>query len=60
MARDINLHQRRKKKIVDYFQRLDRSFEFGVKKHTTIWCLHATAEFHDLKAKTVEGYIYGN
>jgi hypothetical protein len=59
MARDTQLHQRRKQKIVAYFQKLDKMLEFGVKKHTTVWCLNQTADHFDLKPKTVEGYVYG-
>lgn len=58
MARDNNLHSRRKTKIVQYYARLDATTEHGVKKHTTAWCIRQTAEFFDLKPKTVEAYIY--
>ncbi|WP_240714450.1 hypothetical protein [Christiangramia lutea] len=59
MARDPNLHARRKNMVLSFYKKLDSVYEHGVKKHTTIWCIHETAEKFFLAPKTVEGYVYG-
>ena len=58
MARDKELHKKYVQKVVDYYNNLDKSIEFGVKKHTSAWCIAKTAHFFDKRPKTIEHYIY--
>jgi hypothetical protein len=58
MARNQELQERRAEKIRDYYTKLDSILEFGVKKHTGAWCVAKTADFFDLRPKTIERYIY--
>lgn len=58
MSRDLDLQNRKKKEIVDYFNKLSSNMEFGVKKYTIAYCTAATAERFYLKPKTVESYLY--
>jgi hypothetical protein len=58
MARDKELHQQFKERVRKYYFSLDELFEFGVKKHTSVWCTHKAAHKYLIKPKTVESYIY--
>ena len=58
MARDQEQKQRLITEIKAYYNKLDQVREFGVKKHTSVWCMAATAHKFFLKARTVERYIY--
>jgi len=59
MPMEIDNKHRKRKDIVDYFRKYDDLYEFGVKKHTTLWCLAKTAHKFYLKPRSVEPYIYG-
>lgn len=58
MSRDIVLQSRKKKEIVEHFNRLSAEQAFGVKKYTIAYCVAATAEKFFLRPKTVESYLY--
>lgn len=58
MARDKELQERRREKILSYYAKISEIKEFGVKKHTAIWCISKTADFFDIRPKTVENYLY--
>lgn len=58
MARDKELQDRRCEKIINYYAKLSDLREFGVKKHTSTWCIAKTADFFDIRPKTVENYLY--
>ncbi|MEH6406657.1 MAG: hypothetical protein V7767_05190 [Leeuwenhoekiella sp.] len=59
MPRDIDLQQRKRQTILQYFQELDTAKEYGVKKHTTVWCIAKTADRFFLAPRSIERYIYG-
>lgn len=59
MPMDEHNKYRKRKAIVDYFQDLDEEQEFGVKKHTSLWCLAKTAHRFYLTPRSVERYVYG-
>jgi hypothetical protein len=58
MPRNPELQERRKQKIIDYYNRLDSVKELGYKKYTAAYCIAKTAEFFDLRPKTIENYLY--
>lgn len=58
MARDTELHENKKKEIVEYFKKLESVIECGVKKYTQAYCIAKTAEKFFLRPKTIENYIY--
>lgn len=58
MARDQVQQEKKKAAIVEFYNKLDAIKEFGVKKHTTAWCLAKTAEAFFLQPRTIEYYIY--
>lgn len=59
MARDPELHERFVNKVKAHFEKLDGMRKYGVKVHTTAYCIADTAHHFDRKPKTVENYIYG-
>lgn len=58
MARDTELHQRFLTKVKAYYAKLDGMREYGVKVHTTAYCIAKTADNFDRKYSTIENYIY--
>jgi len=58
MARDPKQKERLKNEILKHFNSLQEITEFGVKKHTTMWCIAATAHKFFLTPNTVQNYIY--
>jgi hypothetical protein len=58
MSRDKQLQDKKKSEVRQYFSKLDTIQEYGVKKHTTAWCIAKTAEAFFLRPKTIETYIY--
>ena len=60
MPRDKDLQKSKTQTILQYFRDLDSMQEYGVKKHTTVWCIAKTADRFFLKPRSVERYIYGN
>lgn len=58
MARNANLQQLKKQKILEYFKKLDEARENGAKKYTVSYCINTTAEHFYLRPKTIENYLY--
>lgn len=58
MPRDNDLQRKKKITIVSYFRDLDAQQEYGVKKHTTAWCLAKTADRFFLSIRSIERYVY--
>jgi hypothetical protein len=58
MSRDTDLHNQKKKEILEYYNKLSSETAFGVKKFTIAYCTSATADKFFLKPKTIECYLY--
>ena len=58
MARDKHLQAQKTEQIKLYYSKLEEIKEYGVKKHTTAWCIAKTAEAFFLRPKTIEAYLY--
>lgn len=58
MARDPEQKERLTTEMRAHFNKLDSIYEFGVKKHTTVWCMAATAHKFFLSIKTVQNTLY--
>jgi len=58
MARDTDLHEIKRKEVVEFFKKLDEVRECGVKKYTIAYCTAKTAEKFFLRPKTIENYLY--